>query len=331
MNKPRLFITGGAGFLGRALIKHFQEVYDFDVTVYSTDEEKHAKARSMFPDAEFIIGDILDINRLEPAIAAHDYVIHAAALKHVPQAETNVREAIRINIDGSRNVFAASIRSSRCEKVISISTDKACRPVNVYGLTKKIMERLAQEYDTYGDTQFNTVRYGNVIASTGSVIPIFREQARTRQLNITDPGMTRFWLSIQNAVALVDHSFTSQTPGTILVERIAAANMLTVAKAAARLELGDDYDLDSIVINTTGHRFGEKRHEELIAPEEVLHARHMPDSPYVEIHPIWKGQMNHDTVDRNAAYYTSATPDNMLDEEGMLELIAESASAEMPW
>lgn len=330
MNKPRLFITGGAGFLGRALIRHFQEAYQLEVTVYSRDEAKHAKARSTYPDARFIIGDILDGPRLESAMVGHDYVIHAAALKHVPQAETNVREATRINIDGSRNVFDAAINAG-CRKVISISTDKACRPVNVYGMTKKIMERLGQEYDTYGHTQFNTVRYGNVIASTGSVIPIFREQARTRQLNITDPGMTRFWLSIQNAVALVDHSFTSQTPGTILVERIAASDMLTVAKAAARLELGDDYDLDSIVINTTGHRFGEKRHEDLVAPEEVLHARSMPSSPYVEIHPIWKGQMNADIVDPNAAYYTSATPDRMLDEDGMLELIGESERDELPW
>ncbi len=330
MNKPRLFITGGAGFLGRALIKHFQLVWNIEVTVYSRDEAKHAKARSMFPDAQFIIGDILDHERLESAMVGHDYVIHAAALKHVPQAETNVREATRINVDGSRNVFDAAIKA-RCRKVISISTDKACRPVNVYGFTKKLMERLGQEYNTYGDTQFNAVRYGNVIASTGSVIPIFREQARTRQLNITDPGMTRFWLSIQNAVALVDHSFKSQTPGTILVERIAASDMLTVAKAAARLELGADYDLDSITINTTGHRFGEKRHEELIAPEEVLHARQWGTSPYVEIHPIWKGKMNTDDVDPTAAYYTSATPDRMLDEEGMLELIGESASAELPW
>ena len=323
----KLFITGGAGFLGRALTEHFQDVWDMEVTVYSRDEAKHAKARSQFPDVNFIMGDILDTQRLWAAVAGHDYVIHAAAMKHVPQAETNVRECTRINIDGSRNVFDASVFQS-VRSVVSISTDKACRPVNVYGYTKKIMERLAQEYATYGGTAFKTVRYGNVIASTGSVIPIFQKQARERVLRITDPNMTRFWLSIQEAVGLVEHALMKQTSGTILVARLAACDMVTVAKAAAKIELGDEYEEDRLDFQTIGDRFGEKVHEELVAPEEVKHARDMGDG-HIEISPIWKEPIV-DMVDPYSQYYTSAMPDQGLGVDDMVELIRYSLGDELP-
>ena len=325
---PKAFITGGAGFLGRALTEWLMSE-DIDVTIYSRDEAKHAKARSQFPEARFIIGDIQNRDLLEASIMGHDYVIHAAAMKYVPQAETNVNAAIRVNVDGSRMVFNAALRA-RVSRVVSISTDKACSPVNVYGYTKKLMERMSQEFDTYGPTDFVCVRYGNVIASTGSVIPIFREQARTRELKVTDPNMTRFWLTIENAVQLVRHSLNEQTPGTILIERLAATDMLTVARAAAMVELGEDYTVDSIKTTTTGHRFGEKTHEELVGMEERFHTRRWGTSPYMEIDPIWEPPLK-DTVDSNAPYYTSNTPDHWINPIQMAKMIAASDEPQLPF
>lgn len=313
----RIFITGGAGFLGRALLDSLR---DQDVTVYSRDEAKHARARSQFPNVRFIVGDILDYQRLEAAVTGHDQVIHAAAMKYVPQAETNVREAIRVNVEGSRNVFDAALHAG-VAKVVAISTDKACRSVNVYGHTKKLMERLAQEYDTYAGTEFNTVRYGNVLASTGSVVPLFRDQARSRKLTLTDPTMTRFWLTADRAVELVHIGLTSQTRGTVLVDRMAATDMMTVARAAARVELGADYREDQIEIDIIGHRFGEKQHEELIAPEEVNHVVQKDKSSIVEIRPVWGDGLPADQVDPVRNHYTSAKPDVWLDEDAVVEMI----------
>ncbi len=319
----RTFITGGAGFLGSALLGSLK---DDEITVYSRDEAKHARARAQFPNVKFIIGDILDRDRLRAAMTGHDQVIHAAAMKYVPQAETNVREAVRVNIDGSRNVFDAALYTT-VTRLVAISTDKACSPVNVYGFTKKIMERLAQEYNTYGGTAFNTVRYGNVMASTGSVIPLFRKQARSRKLTLTDPTMTRFWLTIDQAVDLVHHSLESQTPGTILISRMPSTDMMTIAKAAARLELGAEYLEDRIDIEIIGHRFGEKRHEELVAREEVLHATR-GTGPHVEIHPIFKPGNPPDEVDPMREYYTSATPDHWLSEDEAYDMMSKM---ELPW
>ncbi len=321
----RTFITGGAGFLGSALLG---SLTDDEITVYSRDEAKHARARSQFPNVHFIVGDILDFPRLLAAMIGHDRVIHAAAMKYVPQAEINVREATRVNVLGSTNVFDAALQDG-INKVVAISTDKACRSANVYGHTKKLMERLAQEYDGYSSTAFNTLRYGNVMASTGSVIPMFRDQARSRTLTLTDPTMTRFWLTINQAVDLVHHSLTRQTSGTVLVDRMGATDMMTVAKAAARVELGRDYKEDRMDIKIIGHRFGEKQHEELIAPEEVSHAVRIGGSSLVEIHPVTTPALPPDPIEGvMAMYYTSATPDHWFTEDEVVEMIARM---ELPW
>ncbi len=320
----RTFITGGAGFLGSALLDSLK---DDEITVYSRDEAKHARARSKFRNVHFIVGDILDLARLEAAMIGHDRVIHCAAMKYVPQAEINVREATRVNIIGSTNVFDAALHAG-VSKVVAISTDKACRSVNVYGHTKVLMERLAQEYDGYSSTAFNTLRYGNVMASTGSVIPLFRDQARSRTLTLTDPTMTRFWLTISQAVDLVHHSLTRQTRGTILVNRMGATDMMTVAKAAARVELGSDYQEDRIDIKIIGDRFGEKHDEELIAPEEISHAMRIGSSSFVEIHPVWTPKVPVDKEEPMREYYTSATPDHWFSEDEIVEMISRM---ELPW
>lgn len=266
----KIFITGGAGYLGKAVMKYGNSYWpDAEYTVYSRDEPKHVHAKAIFPDAQYIIGDILDLTLLKESMKGHELVIHAAAFKYVPQAEINPWVASKINIDGSRNVIAAAC-NAKVDKVIGISTDKACQPVNVYGMTKLVMERLFMQANEWGETKFNVVRYGNVVASTGSVIPIFREQIRqNREVLITDPAMTRFWLSIIQAVRLIGEA-TGAGPailggvdyGVIVVPHCSATSMENVAKACVILEDGGllatpQGATDSVIFRTTGTRFGE--------------------------------------------------------------------------
>lgn len=321
----RIFITGGAGFLGRALIAHFKSIHTSGTlyfTVYSRDEAKHAYARHMFPDVNFIIGDVTDYQRLEAAMVGHDLIIHTAAMKYVPQAESNVREAIRVNVKGSENVGAAAI-AVRAHQVIAISTDKACRPLNVYGLTKLMMERLWQEFDGITPTEFKVVRYGNVISSTGSVIPIFRRQARERKVTITNPQMTRFWLTVREACEMVYQSATVQPRGTVLVERLRSTDMLIVAKAAAAVELGGQHGSDRIDFVTVGDRFGEKVHEELLAPHEVPYTERVDRTMY--LHRVVDGKIAPDDKG-SPLFYTSHTPDHWINLEEMIDLIRDADS-----
>lgn len=324
----RVLITGGAGFLGRALIRYLnQHRRGMRFTIYSRDEAKHARARAIADNLDFVIGDVLDYERLSAAMLGHDVVIHTAALKHVPQAETAPREAVRVNVDGSMNVFHAAVRA-RVDRVVSISTDKACRPENVYGMTKKMMERLAQEYDGYGHTAFTTVRYGNVIGSTGSVIPLFRQQARERHFKVTNPNMTRFWLTVKDACELIDQAMTKQPRGTVLIPRLPATDIRTTAMAAAMVELGERYQEDWFKWETIGNRFGEKNHEELLAPEEVAYT--IRRDKHMLLHPVWQGRQIEAEKDVavNEYYYTSATPDVWLDVDRMAAMIRESEAME---
>lgn len=264
-----IFITGGAGFLGTHLIRAFS-ASDPQVTftIYSRDEAKHTKVRSEFPQARFILGDVRDLDRLRLAMTGHDTVIHCAALKYVPEAERNVEQAIAVNVDGSRNVAQAAILSG-VERVVGISTDKACEPINVYGMTKSLMERIFQEADAMSDTQFNLVRYGNVIASTGSVIPLFVKQIRHEgKVTLSAGDMTRFWLTIDAAVNLVRIALDDTHPATILIPRLASIRNDDLLKAILAALGYDDRapDLDIVPI---GNRGGEKVHERLLSRYEA--------------------------------------------------------------
>lgn len=265
-----VFMTGGAGFLGRGILRWAASAHpDVHFTIFSRDEAKHSPVRQEFPQHNFVVGDVCDKARVTLAMAGHDTVIHAAAFKYVPQAEVNVSEAINVNVTGSRNVAEAALMLG-VKKVIGISTDKACQPVNVYGLTKLLMERLFQEADTVSKfTNFNLVRYGNVLSSTGSVIPLFRQQARAGRITITNPRMTRFWLGIHEAVNLIDLALQEIRGGTILIPRLQTAEMETVAIACKWLEVGPDAET---VIEEIGQRFGEKVHEQLLTEVEAVYA-----------------------------------------------------------
>ena len=259
-----------------------------------------------------------DLERLRFAIHGHDTVIHAAALKYVPEAEANPSEAVVVNVEGSRSVIAAAIYNG-VDQVVGISTDKACRPVNVYGMTKLIMERLFQEHDRPGGTRFKLVRYGNVVGSTGSVVPIFRRQAREGRLKITDPIMTRFWLSVDEAVDLVfatlaPRDIRDYTGGAVLIPRLAGTNMETVARAVARHELGEA-KADKLPWDLTGQRFGEKMHEELLTPVEKVYAAQ-------EGHLMWLQRVTGGVVPGHVEQpYNSNTPDRWLNEEDFIELL----------
>lgn len=309
----KVFVTGGAGFLGRAILREARMHHpDWEFTIFSRDEGKQAPVRAEFPEHHYILGDVRNLDRLTLAIAGHDYAIHAAAFKYVPQAETHVAEAVSVNVLGSHNVLTAALRM-RVERVIGISTDKACRAINVYGLTKRVMERMFQEADTLTETQFNCVRYGNVMGSTGSVIPLFIRQAKTGHITLTNPRMTRFWLSADYAVELIFRALKPRflDGGVILIPRLAATDMQTVAHACSIVA---EHDITADIV---GHRHGEKVHEDLLAPEEVAFTRRPGDGKLMDLYPPTVGEV----VDPPPGLYTSATPDHWLDAEQMADMI----------
>ena len=313
----RIFMTGGAGFLGRAIMRGAPQGYHF--TVYSRDERKHAHARYEFPHAQYLLGDVRDLERLEAAMTGHDVVIHAGAMKYVPEGERNVAEAVAVNVRGSQNVCTAALRT-RVQRVVGISTDKACRPVNVYGMTKLLMERLFQEADSLTPyCQFNLVRYGNVISSSGSVIPLFRRQAREGVLTLTNPDMTRFWLKIDRAVDLVWSALVEPNGGTILIPRLRSLSMGKVATACAILEVGPDQE-HAVGRSVIGQRFGEKVHEELVSPVETIYTE--PTMDFMRMYPVTGGERRQHVKDP----YSSDNPDTPLTTEEMVEWIREAPS-----
>jgi UDP-N-acetylglucosamine 4,6-dehydratase len=256
-------------------------------------------------------------------MGGQDIVIHAAAMKYVPQAETNVSEAIAVNVDGSRNVARAAMRNN-VERVIGISTDKACNPINVYGMTKLCMERLFQEYAQLSNTRFNLVRYGNVIGSTGSVIPLFQKQARENKIiTLTNPHMTRFWLSEKTAVNLVLKGLEETESGTVLIPRLASCDMEILAKAVVYSELLNDND--KVGLKTIGVRFGEKTHENLLARNETPYTDWLDETidnyRLIRLNPVWKGRK----TEKKIIYrdYNSAEPDNTFDYVSLAKLIKE--------
>lgn len=265
----KVLLLGGSGFLGRAIMKvAADEGWDAEFTVFSRDEYKQDLCRRRFGWARYVLGDVQDVYRLEGVMHGHDVVVHAAALKYIPEAERNVAEALRVNLDGSRAVVVAAV-AAQVPCVVGVSTDKAVNPTNVYGATKMLMERVFIEAQGgWAETRFSLVRYGNVIASTGSVIPLLlRQAAEGSEVTITDPHMTRFWITYQEAVHLICAAAAPDAAGEIVFPETAAMRMDDLAQA-----IGVVADLPhySTWIKVVGARPGEKQHEAMMTWEESV-------------------------------------------------------------
>lgn len=262
----RVFVTGGSGFLARAIYAA-RTHRDVQFTCFSRDDGKHAALQRRFPLVRCIRGDVARTDA-RPALAAamrgHDLVIHAAAAKYVDLSETNVFDTIAVNVDGSRNVIMAALEA-KVPRVITISTDKACEPVNVYGCSKLAMERMTVEAARWGtETQFTCVRYGNVVGSSGSVIPVFKDQlARFGKVRVTDPAMSRFWMSWNEAILAIERAIELRSGETY----IPACRAMTLGDV-----LFNAVGLRSDQMEIVGLRPGEKMHESLLGPTEVPRA-----------------------------------------------------------
>ena len=266
-----LMITGGTGSFGKAVLQRFLDSDFSEIRIFSRDELKQEDMRISINNAKvkFYIGDVRNYDSLFDAMNGVDYVFHAAALKQVPSCEFYPMEAIRTNCLGADNVMSAAIARG-VERVVLLSTDKAVYPINAMGMSKAMMERLMvakARMRRPGDTIFCATRYGNVMASRGSVIPLFVEQIKgNKNLTVTDPSMTRFLMSLDDSVNLVLHAFQYAVQGDIFVQKAPAATMQDLAQALKEL-----FESDA-AIKVIGTRHGEKLYESLLSREEMAKA-----------------------------------------------------------
>lgn len=270
-----LLITGGTGSFGNAVLNRFLYTDHFsEIRVFSRDEKKQEdqRRRLSHPKVKFYIGDVRDSLSLESAVRGVDYIFHAAALKQVPSCEFFPVEAVKTNVLGTENVLEAAIRNN-VKNVVVLSTDKAVYPINAMGISKAMMEKvLVAKSRNAGNTVISGTRYGNVMASRGSVIPLFIDQIKSKQnLTLTDPSMTRFMMTLEDAVDLVLFAFENANPGDMFVQKAPAATVEVLAKALLGL-----YKSDS-EIKVIGTRHGEKLYESLLTREEKIKAEDMKD------------------------------------------------------
>ncbi|GAB6091112.1 polysaccharide biosynthesis protein [Spirochaeta dissipatitropha] len=273
--KKTLLITGGTGSFGNAVCRRFLDTDIKEIRIFSRDEKKQDDMRKFYGNEKlkFYIGDVRDYNSIFEALRGVDYVFQAAALKQVPSCEFYPLEAVKTNVIGTDNVLTASINAG-VKKVIVLSTDKAVYPINAMGISKAMMEKVAVAKSRNLDDSQITIcctRYGNVMASRGSVIPLFIDQIRTNKpITITDPNMTRFMMSLDQAVELVLFAFENGTNGDVFVQKAPAATIELLAKTITKLLNKPDH-----VIKIIGTRHGEKLYETLLTKEEMVHATDM--------------------------------------------------------
>jgi UDP-N-acetylglucosamine 4,6-dehydratase/5-epimerase len=279
-----ILITGGTGSFGKQFVrKLLTDCHPARIVVFSRDELKqHEMLTGGFddPSMRFFIGDVRDRDRLRRALKDIDVVVHAAALKQVPACEYNPIEAIRTNVDGAANVIEAALDAG-VRKVVALSTDKAVNPVNLYGATKLVSEKLfvqANSYSGKGPTRFSCVRYGNVVGSRGSVVSVFLHQRKTGTITITDKRMTRFWLTLEQGVDFVLKAIAGMHGGEVFVPRIPSMRVADLAEAMA----------PGCKVIEVGIRPGEKLHESLISEDEARSAV-LVDGMFVikPCHPWW--------------------------------------------
>ena len=263
-------ITGGTGSFGNAILRRFLNSDFSEIRILSRDEKKQYDMRKNYcsPKLKFYIGDVRDPQSVLSAVRNVDYIFHAAALKQVPSCEFHPLEAVKTNVIGTENVLEAAIQCG-VKRVVCLSTDKSVYPINAMGISKAMMEKVAvAKSRSSSQTVINVTRYGNVMASRGSVIPLFIDQIRAgKPVTITDPNMTRFMMTLDDAVDLVLYAFENGRPGEIFVQKAPAATIEVLAKALTALVGKPDHEVKVI-----GTRHGEKLYEALLSREEMVAA-----------------------------------------------------------
>jgi UDP-N-acetylglucosamine 4,6-dehydratase/5-epimerase len=312
-----VLITGGTGSLGTAILERAtKENWPAEFTVIARNETKLSLTKQRFPEVRCEIGDIREVSRLATLFHRQDIIIHAAAIKIVPVAEASPTEAIRTNVIGSINV-ARVAQAAKVQRVIGISTDKVCGPT-YYGITKRLMEAVFREANSQDSTEFVLCRYGNVLRSNNSIVPLFEKQiAEDKPFTVTDLRMTRFWLSMQMAIDLILDTLQNARPGEIYVP---------MAPTMKLVDLAHTLDPDR-VIEVIGIRPGERLHETLIVREEAQHTLKYPDGKFV-IHPpnIIREPLLDSGIQRlpDQYEYTSEDTSCYLTPEKMRNMLAES-------
>lgn len=319
MQGSSILVTGGTGSFGKAFIQYALDNFDpRRIVIYSRDELKQYEARQLFADdprLRWFIGDIRDQDRLRRAMHEVDYVVHAAALKQVDTAEYNPFEYVKTNVVGSQNVVEAAIDAG-VKKVVALSTDKASSPLNLYGATKLAADKLFQSANHYAasyETRFSVVRYGNVMGSRGSVIPFFRKlAAEGKPMPVTDSRMTRFWITLPQAVAFVVDSFDQMQGGELYVPRIPSMKILDLVEAIA--PGAETYEI--------GIRPGEKLHEEMISLDDARRTLRLGDR-YVVLPTIanWGFTPPEGEALPEGFAYQSDSNDLWLDAQGIRDIL----------
>lgn len=319
-----LLITGGTGSFGNAVLNSFLETDIKEIRIFSRDEKKQDDMRHQYqnPKIKFYIGDVRDKRSVDGAMPGVDYIFHAAALKQVPSCEFFPTQAVRTNVFGTENVLDSAIQHG-VKNVVVLSTDKACYPINAMGISKAMMEKVAiAKGRALGKNAATTIcctRYGNVMASRGSVIPLFIDQIKAgKNLTVTDPNMTRFMMTLNDAVDLVVYAFLNGENGDLFVQKAPAATIQTLAEALIEMYEGTSE------IKTIGTRHGEKLYETLVTREEMAKAEDMGN--YFRI-PCDTRDLNYDKyfvegeekVSKIEDYHSHNT--HRLNKEGMKELL----------
>lgn len=320
LENKTILVTGGVGSFGQKFVEIvLKEHNPKSIRVYDHDELKSVEMERKFQDPRlrFFVGDVRDKDRLNRAMNGVDVVVHAAALKHVPICEYNPIEAVKTNIDGTVRVIDAAI-DNNVAKVMLISTDKAVHSVNLYGATKMVAEKLFVQGNSYTgerDIKMSCVRYGNVIASNGSVVPLFQEQKKAGEITITDERMTRFWVTLEQGVQFVIQCIDKMEGGEIFVPKISSMKITDLADAMA----------PDVKRKIVGIRPGEKLHEELITAQEAIHTKDM--GTYYIIEPefsFWNKENHKDGKQLPPDFsYTSDNNDVWITKEQLQEMISD--------
>lgn len=323
-NSKVLLITGGTGSFGNAVLKQFLNTDITEIRIFSRDEKKQDDMRKRYANAKlkFYIGDVRDYQSVLNATRGVDYIFHAAALKQVPSCEFHPMEAVKTNVIGTENVLESAIQNS-VKRVVCLSTDKAVYPINAMGISKAMMEKVMVAKSRNVDEAKTVIcgtRYGNVMASRGSVIPLFIEQIRVgKALTLTDPSMTRFMMTLADAVDLVLYAFEHGNNGDLFVQKAPAATVHTLAKALTEMLGRPEHAIEVI-----GTRHGEKLYEALLSREEMACAEDMGD--YFRIPPDLRDlnyakfvEQGEEKISRTEDYNSHNT--ERLDVSGMKKLL----------